>query len=865
LTGAPYAPSIPRPLPPPRPPSRSHHRESLAAIKVSTTPHRIKLARPRRTAPPTTEAPARPGLLWLKANFGTPPVSSAAPGPVPVLTSAHRLVRRASAPHAPTPVPAPVLPPAPPSLGPPLPATTLARHAIQFSVISQLDSLLFSLLAVRLERDVLAQPGEISFNKLRGLKPFESCSSFVGLYWSHPLNMAAAVDMVSCHHGCGLFIFEKDQCAPSSARWALATVLLEFVLPRGMVAVMAAFDYKGKFKSKRRPERHFRLRSIDRVDSKPDRVLSDVPLQMSRASPLSSRPLASSDCSADQGPLSPALENTLLTFPRSNWAPPVFSRWAAGFPDETIKSIAVNAVTHGVDTGFVGDRSKTVIRKNSRSIRGHEELLREKLIDECLAGFMAGPFLVPPFRFCRSTPLSMVPKDKYDPASTRMRIISDFSAGGTSSVNELFFSPRLIGVHLRAFHLRDVISSKGPGCRAWAADVPNCFRQQRNIRDQLFLFVYHLTVPGGPLEWFVDLCNPFGSRPSEFSWQAILNIIMWEARRLGFWELLGYVDNLFRIYGYGEASDSTGITAMLSSVGLPLHEVQEGTSFYGLGWSWDLAGMLMVCPEDKHAFFSSFLNGLSSRVPLKLSLSEVRKVVGLMNWLSAAFEIGKADVASLIGVRTGLEAVAVRKSLRPDDVSAVLTGPAAESLLFWARVFPSWDRSCPIVGGFGPTRSWELLGRCDASTDWGAGGFLFDGSHVWLFARPWSDGDRGKAFVSNRESTGVFELMGASIWADLFACRCAGRRLLLELDSACAVQALARAYSPRTAMLSHIRRIRELAVEFCFCPRFSFILGVLNIIADNLSHGLVQEAVCAAELAFGVPAVVVSASHLSTR
>ena len=54
-----------------------------------------------------------------------------------------------------------------------------------------------------------------------------------------------------------------------------------------------------------------------------------------------------------------------------------------------------------------------------------------------------------------------------------------------------------------------------------------------------------------------------------------------------------------------------------------------------------------------------------------------------------------------------------------------LSAETKEALIFWARFFPRWSKRCEVFLDFGPCASWEVLGRVDASTDWGCGGFLW--------------------------------------------------------------------------------------------------------------------------------------------
>ena len=278
-------------------------------------------------------------------------------------------------------------------------------------------------------------------------------------------------------------------------------------------------------------------------------MLGVVPLSMTRVSPNIG--LSAPDPSLDSEPCDgkqTSQEDIPMPIPPSRWSVDLFRVWARQYPDNQVGNIASEAVGEGLNPGFVGKMMKSVIRPNPSSICGQEEAIRDELISEVEAGRIAGPFTRPPCAYYRNCPLRMIRKEPHVPDSTKMRLISNFSSGkfsvhGLSSVNDLCATPNLVGFHLKPQHLRDVIASKGKGCSVWASDIPKCFRGQRNLKELLRLFVYTINTSSRPQEFFVDLCNPFGWTPAEYSWQCILAVLLWRFRLDGVTELMAYVDN----------------------------------------------------------------------------------------------------------------------------------------------------------------------------------------------------------------------------------------------------------------------------------------------------------------------------------
>lgn len=752
-----------------------------------------------------------------------------------------------------------------------------ARVDLSFSELSQMNAILYSRLGVVIERDVLAAGRDESFCKSRGLNARESLASFVGLYWGRASEMAMAVAALVSHRACGLVVMPPDPdlndvllvyASGAEKRWVEVArderyAKLTFALSGGRTAVFVVFDgCCWKMKSKQRPGKKF---DIFEVDTPGESVLGIVPAGLTRPSPVveSLAPSPSQDSAPCSGPQR-AGRGPALPRPPSKWNVALVQQWAASYPEPLVGRLAAQAVGPGVDPGFVGSLVKSVIRPNPQCIRGQEEAVREQLLKECAAGRIAGPFNEPPFRFFRNCPLRMIPKEKHVPESKEMRLISNFSAGrfsahARSSVNDLCATPGLVGFHLRPHHLRDLIASKGRRASVWAADIPKCFRGQRNREELLPLFVYALESEKRGKEFFVDLCNPFGWAPSEYSWQCVLAVLLWRFRQAGVMQLLAYVDNFFRIFSPDEDSvrEVKAVRSLLRQAGVPLHEVQEGSSFKGLGWLWDIRSMTMTCPEDKHRSISALLKEWSARVPLKMSLAEVRSLAGFMVYMSAAFSWGGALVSEVVALRSKLEAVAKCSGLDDEAVTGTVKDGALEALRFWAERFPAWDRTAPIMLGFSSASSWEVLGQSDASTEWGCGGIIFDGTSLRGYARPWSDAERAEAFVTERESTTFFELLGALEWFRRFGRRCKGKRCQLELDNAASVVALTKMFSPRLALLRVVRAVREQLFVSEACVRVVHVLGRFIAIADRLSHNQVEEARCLAREEFSMPLVMV--------
>jgi hypothetical protein len=261
---------------------------------------------------------------------------------------------------------------------------------------------------------------------------------------------------------------------------------------------------------------------------------------------------------------------------------------------------------------------------------------------------------------------------------------------------------------------------------------------------------------------------------------------------------------------------------------------------------------MMICTEDKFLLYCSFLKAWNAAK--MISLQDAERAAGIMLFISAGFSIGRPDVAAVH--RLKFRAKELRKSTRtcPSTILVPIDlEPRARSALsFWAEFFPKWNRRCEVFLDFGPTAAWQKLGRCDASTEWGCGGFFLDDEVLLGFAHKWSQNERDLALVTERESTGVFEVLGPVHWLSFFDHFCGSKRVQLELDSTSAVTSLEAGWSKTTPMHALVRLVRERCFMNSIHLRSRHIKGaIFNKIADHLSHNRVLGAQCCAREELG--------------
>lgn len=738
---------------------------------------------------------------------------------------------------------------------PPSPAGPLARPPLHPSFVVQLDGILHEVFRERIMADVLASSSASSFCMDWGPQ-CSPASSFCGLYFSEQTALIASVETVSSQRGYGVFVLQSPVLLPPALLLKLqGASMLSFSFECGRLPWSAFFCSWGRPDLRRRRKRKEKVFFLSVVPSAPVRV-GLLPFCPARVSPLSVRPdmLADSVVASPSLPLSSLLPAPPLRVP--SWNMKAFRRLAECFPFPETAALAVQTASlEGLRTRFAGDRSKCVIRPNMASSPEDLERYRSRFAEDVGKGWMAGPFTLAPFpnAWCphqmRNIPLGLVPKDKWDPASLRFRIIGDASSGGPSSVNELIYDPRFLDFNLQGRHIRDLLISLGPRAQVDTVDFRDAFRNDQLSLEDLHLFVYMLSLH----EFYVDLRAMFGSKHSEYGFRGLSSVLKYGLSQphngvvAGSSVLANYADNWWLV---SEESDTSHpirwakVMSLFAELGVLLHEEQRGPSFTLLGWLWDTSAMTFTCPSDKLAVIRPLVASWVKRAAAsaRFSCIEIRKVVGLLLWVSAACPVIYPCLGALTQARTRAE----------KHGHVVLEEQGASAVQFLGRFMASWGGSSPLFLGFSPVSRWEALVRCDASTLDGCGGFV--APSLSSFAHLWSVEERAVASSGRlRESTPLLELWGLVRSIQAFGPALQGLRVQFELDCEPAVLILRKCFSPNADCAEAVRAVVQLCCDFHITPKFEHILSHFNAIADALSHNRLTQAHALCKAQFGGP------------
>jgi hypothetical protein len=161
----------------------------------------------------------------------------------------------------------------------------------------------------------------------------------------------------------------------AGARYACFFDLLQW-LPDGVarsvkaVAMLLDFDYKGRLKAKRRPERVFVLLPLAPLDLVGTERIPHIPVLATRCSATHQFvPEAAADTLRDTGPVHVPQSVVPPAAAVVTWQVATMAAWASEYPFEDVGALAVQATSTGVQP-FVGELCKSVVPRGVRP-EGH--------------------------------------------------------------------------------------------------------------------------------------------------------------------------------------------------------------------------------------------------------------------------------------------------------------------------------------------------------------------------------------------------------------------------------------------------------------------------------------------------------------
>jgi hypothetical protein len=549
-----------------------------------------------------------------------------------------------------------------------------------------------------------------------------------------------------------------------------------------------------------------------------------------------------------------------------------FAELTADYPYPEFRAFGLQGLQSGFGH-FLGDPNYHRTIPNSRSLKGHEDQARSNILKEIAAGRMLGPFARPPFpsQWCPSQPrllsAATTPKHKFV-ESPDVRLLGDMSAGRESAYNFLFHNHMLAMYYLKLGDLIALIRFFGPNCVVVCLDVQSAYRLLKLSSADFCRFVTCLPNKDGVDEFFVDLCNPFGSTQSQIHWECVAALMWWAIKKAGIDYMWNYVDNFFAVIPPLPSGSTDCVKAFevqgvmhktLTSLGVPYHEDMVGTVLKGLGWISNCVTLRIRCPPLRMVVMRRVLAEWSLKA--SCTVQELMSIVGLLLFISLVHQQGRPALRLLFDLRAkGLHACKKTKVSRK-ILKLKIPARVSAALSFWKDNLPSWDAEGAMFPSVFFNESYVVELRLDASTSWGAGGV--DLTKHRFFASPWQPAERIAFTGTGSASAPVGEGWAFKLAARLWFADYKHAQIRILTDSATFSQALQAGHSDSDEMLGALLEVKIAALKYDISLHIAPIPRTQNEVSDALSYGRIPAA--RAFLAVSHPSAVFSETPTSNR
>jgi hypothetical protein len=501
---------------------------------------------------------------------------------------------------------------------------------------------------------------------------------------------------------------------------------------------------------------------------------------------------------------------------------------AAGYPENKVLRIA-DAIKHGVDIGFRGDRSRGRAAANSRTTEDPRvaALISEVIAADVAAGHKRGPFTSPPFAPFHVSPLSGVPKGE---DGQGIRVIHNLSHPfGGASINA--------GIAREEYRMQSFddalvgIRSLGRGCLLTKFDVRSAFKLVPvRPQDRALLGLRWQE------QYYYEVVLPFGLRTSGYRWEEFAEALHFLLeKRLGIQLAFHYVDDFLLLAPPGTLVLATQQRQQVedfcrSRLRLPFADEKTtgpATDVVFLGIQIDTDAMECRLTDKRVRKLRSLLQAWGNHTH-QFTCEELMSLVGKLEFASLVIRAGTAFLRRIRAVMMNMKdaragGAAVHRRLNQE---------ALLDVQWWLEVFlqPTGNRRSIWEPEWVVDTDLEIYSdACDT----GYGACFGD---RWFQSR-WTLDQLEFARVHTRISMPYLELYAlthaAVTWGHLWR----GKKITFRCDAEAAVVVVQKMRSRRDSMSLLLRLLYATAVRHDFCFKCIHVAGVTNVVADALSRG----------------------------
>ena len=497
----------------------------------------------------------------------------------------------------------------------------------------------------------------------------------------------------------------------------------------------------------------------------------------------------------------------------------------AGYPREKTEFL-VDGFTEGFDLGYRGDHRVQIKSPNLKFVIGDEVELWNKVMKEVKEKRYAGPYEEIPFKNFIQSPIGLVPKD----GGTKTRLIFHLSypKNGVTSVNANT-PEELTSVNYQDFDDAVRLCLKaGPNCAAAKSDFTSAFRHLPLARTWWKFLVMKAKHPVTQIwYYFVDKCLPFGAARSCALFQAFSDAMSFIMKVKTGRDNVNYLDDFLFVASLKLWCDQQVqlFINLCKKINFPLSKEKTywgTTQLTFLGLTLDTVNQVIIIPIEKIEKARDLLHKALSKKNNKITLRDLQKLAGYLNFLCKAVVPGRAFTRRLYADKISHlkphHHLYLKKEMK-DDMLTWLT--FLETPRIFNRPFFELDHDLTYL---------ETGIATDASrnSQLGVGG-------VW--DREWFIMQWDETFIDNFEpSINYLELYGVTVAVLLWAKHFRNQKIWISCDNMSVVHMLNNNSSNCKQCMVLIRIIVIHSMVFNVRIMAKHVKGILNTVPDMLSR-----------------------------
>ena len=321
--------------------------------------------------------------------------------------------------------------------------------------------------------------------------------------------------------------------------------------------------------------------------------------------------------------------------------------------DKQKSHFLIEGFTQGFSLGYQRNKRVKLTSPNLKLRIGNETILWNKVMKEVKEGRYAGPFTKIPFEddYIQS-PIGLVPKD----GGTKYHLIFYLSHPRNNADSVNYNTPReLCTVKYKT--LDDAVllcMTEGRSCSLSKSDLSAAFRNLGILRKHWRYLIMKARSPtDGKWYYFVDKCLPFGAAISCSVFQAfsdaLAHIVRWRHRLINGIDkpLMNYLDDFLFIALMRWVCNQQMQVFMdvCHCINFPvsIEKTEEATtSLVFLGLLIDTVRQMILLPKEKVERGILLLQGLLQKGKKKVTIHELQRLCGFLNFLGRAIIPGRA-------------------------------------------------------------------------------------------------------------------------------------------------------------------------------------------------------------------------------